>query len=37
MWSDENYLHFRAQLQAWEGEALIFDRVTEHKVRRSFV
>lgn len=37
MWGDENYLHFRAQLQAWEGEALIFDRVTEHKVRRSFV
>ena len=34
---DATHLHFKSRLQAWEGEALIFDHATGQKVLRNFV
>ena len=37
MWGDKDHLHFKANLRAWEGDTLVHDHATLHKVLRSFV
>jgi putative CocE/NonD family hydrolase len=37
MWADADHLHFRATLRAWEGEAVVFERVFEDKVARDHI
>jgi translocation and assembly module TamB len=37
MWGDATHLHFHSRLTAWEGETVVHDRSSAHKVPRDFV